>query len=181
MIIIFVGPPFAGKGTQAELLSKKLNIKVLSMGAIIREESEKGNPKAIEGIENYSMKGLHVPISLKFDLLKNRMIESNNNFILDNFPATKEDLDTFMKYVEENNLSVTRVLLFQISEDEMFRRMIGRDRIDDNPEILKKRYKVQGEDRQPVVDYFREKKLLEIINGEQSIEMVYNQIVNTLQ
>lgn len=181
-IIIFIGPPYAGKDTQAKLLKKKLGIPIFSMGQLIREAYEAGNPKAVEGFKQYSMQGLHLPIALKFDLLKEQMGQAKNGFILDNFPATKEDLDTFINYIEKNYLKVDKVFYFFILKEEIMRRMtLQRGRQDDTPEIVMKRIENQDKDRYPVIEYFKKQGLLEEINGEQSIEQVHSEIINRLK
>jgi adenylate kinase len=180
MILIFIGPPFAGKDTQAKLLSSELDLPVFSMGAVIREAYEKRDPRAIEGFEKYSLKGLHVPINKKFDLLRDK-IDSLNDFILDNFPANEEDLVTFNQYLEQRNLSLTRVIYLKISEEEMKNRLVHRGRGDDDPSIVEKRREVQDADREPVLKYFMNKGLLLEIDGSQPIDKVHEEIKDSLK
>lgn len=180
MIIVFVGPPFAGKGTQASLLGQKLGLPVFSMGAIIREEYKAGNSKAIEGFEKYSMKGFHLPIELKFDLLKERLEKATTGFILDHFPATQEDLDTFNKYLDSKGFHIDRAFYLFVSEEEMKKRMMVRGRADDDPEIILKRREIQDKDRIPVINYLKDKRILEEINAQRSIEEVQKDILNRL-
>jgi len=139
MIVIFIGPPFSGKETQTSLLSEKLNIPVFSMGALIRKAYEERNEEIVEAYEEYSMKGKHLPIQLKFNLLKKEMDKAGNSFILDNFPASKNDLEVFEIYLKENNLSVHKVFCLNISENEMKKRFTIRGRRDDDYEVVKKR------------------------------------------
>jgi adenylate kinase len=180
MIIIFLGPPFAGKDTQAKLLSKELNIPVFSMGAVIREAYENKDPRAVEGFERYSLKGLHVPIDLKFDLLRSK-IDGLSDFMLDNFPATDEDLETFNQYLEKRELRITKAIYLKISEEEMKKRLIHRGRGDDDPAIVEKRREVQDVDREPVLKYFRENNLLVEIDGGQSIDKIHEEIKEVLK
>jgi Adenylate kinase and related kinases len=172
MIQIFLGPPYSGKGTQATILGKELNLPVFSMGELIREGNRLGNPKAVEGYQNYTLKGLHLPNSLKFFLLKEKMDANKNGFILDNYPATQEDLETLQNYLTENNLQVDKVFYVNISIEEMKNRMVQRGRDDDKPEIVLVRRDVQDKDRLPVLQYFREKGILTEINGEGTIAAV---------
>lgn len=181
MIVIFIGPPFSGKGTQAQLLGEKLNLPVFSMGNLIREAYVEGDPKAKEGFEKYSMKGLHLPIGLKFHLLKKEMDQSENNFILDNFPANQEDLNTLLSYLSLHNSRVDKVFYISVSEEEMEKREASRGRRDDDPEVLKKRRRIQDSDRMAVIKYFRGKGILEEINGEQTIEEIEQQILEKLE
>ncbi len=180
MILIFIGPPFAGKDTQTKLLSEKLHIPVFSMGAIIRAAYAKGDPRAVKGFEEYSMKGLHVPDDLKFPLLKEKMDSANGGFILDNFPGSQEDVTTFNTYAVQNKLTVDAVFLVNISEEEMYRRMTARGRKDDTKEIVMKRREIQDLDREAVISYYKEKGILHEINGEESVADVHAHIVSVI-
>lgn len=182
MILIFIGPPYSGKETQAKLLAKEFGIPIFSMGNLIRQAYKAGDPNAVEGFENYSMKGLHVPISLKFALLKKKMEEQKDGFILDNFPANQEDLDTFNEYIKENFLFVNKVFYLEISEEEMMRRRVERGRLDDQVEILLKRREEQDKDRFAVIEYFRNMGILKEINTEnQDVITTHEEIMKELK
>lgn len=179
MIIVFLGPPYSGKGTQAAILGEKLQLPVFSMGNIIRQAYKRGDARAVEGFEKYSMKGLHLPNDLKFPLLQEKLDEKKD-FILDNYPANKEDLDKFLDYLSEKSLTLNKVFYIYISVEEMKKRMVERGRGDDKPEIVFKRREQQDKDRISVLEYFREQKLLEEINGEGSIEEITEKILGCL-
>lgn len=173
-IYVFLGPPYSGKETQTLPLSRELGIPVFSMGQLIRNARE-SNPEIKEAFQKYTVKGLHVPIEIKFNLLKKELDNSHKGFILDNFPATKEDLDVFNQYLRENELHINKTFYLNIGEDEMMKRFYNnpsRGRSDDNEETLLVRGKVQGVDREPVLGYFREQGTLVNINGEQPVEAV---------
>jgi adenylate kinase len=180
MIIVFIGPPLSGKETQTGILGKELNLPVFSMGALIREGYKNGDPKAIEGFENYSMKGLHLPNSLKFHLLKERLDQNKNGFILDNYPATQEDLEMLNNYLSENVLKIDKVFLIKISVEEMKKRLGARNRKDDDPEIAMERREIQDVDREPVLEFFRSEGLLVEIEGKGTVEAVHNRIKDAL-
>lgn len=181
MIIVFIGPPFAGKDTQAKLLSESLGIPAVSMGALIRQAYEEKNPKAIEGFEHYSLKGLHVPNALKFDFLKEKMEEVNYNVILDNYPATQEDLDTLLPYIHAHNVDIDTVIYLTLSAGEMQKRLIARGRPDDTLEIVTKRRENQDKDREPVVEHFRKAGKLIEINGEKDIQTIHQVILQKVK
>ena len=150
------------------------------MGALIREGNRLGNPEAVEGYQNYVIKGLHVPNNLKFDLLKQKLDENKSGFILDNYPAMQEDLDTLNNYLSANNLKVDKVFFVNISVEEMKKRMVQRGREDDKPEIVYIRREGQDKERIPVLDFFRGQGVLLEVNGEGSIEEVQNRILEAL-
>lgn len=182
MIIVFIGPPKSGKGIQVEMLGRELNLPVFSMGDIIRQARRAGNKRAVRGFEEYSMKGFHLPISLKFGLLKEKLDGAKSGgFILDNFPATQEDLDSFIDYLNTNSLRVNKVFYIQISIEEMMRRAGTRGREDDAPEVIMQRRRIQDEDRKPVIDYFRQQGILEEIDGEREIGVIHGDIMSRLE
>lgn len=183
MIVVFIGPPYAGKGTQSKLLGERLSLPVFSMGALIRQARDEGNQQIAKAFEEYSMRGLHVPIEIKFPLLKEKIDEAKNGFILDNFPERQDGLDIFNKYLSEHHLSANKVFLINISDQERLKRMLKKDRIDrpdDDPAIIIKRIEVQGKERIPVVNYFREKGILDEIDGERNIEEIQRDILNRM-
>ncbi len=169
MIIVFTGPPLAGKGTQAQLLSKQLSLPLISIGTLLRENEGKG-------YEQYAMQGKNLPTELKFGLLSEKMDQCLDGFILENFPATKDDLMALVDYLEKHSLKIDVVFHITISEEEMKKRMVSRGRIDDTDEIVMKRRKLQTLDREPVVDYFRELGILTEVSGDGSIEEVQEKI-----
>ena len=182
MIIVFIGPPFAGKDTQAAMLSRKLSLPLFSMGALIREARKSGDKVISDAYNNYSLKGLHLPIDIKFGLLRNKIENLPNGFILNNFPATKDDLGTFNKYLTEKNLNVYKVFFLNISKEEMQKRLknSSRKRKDDDSKIVLARREVQDIDRVPVINYFRKLGILEEINGEKDIDIVHKDILSRL-
>jgi adenylate kinase len=181
MILIFLGPPYSGKGTQAEILGKSLSLPVFSMGELIRQGNKLGNPKAVEAYQNYIIKGLHAPNILKFGLLKEKMEQNKNGFILDNYPATKEDLETLLSYLKGNPLRVDKVFYINISVEEMKKRIVQRGRDDDKPEIVLIRREVQDRDRLPVLEYFKGKGILVEINGEGPVGNIQERILKELK
>ena len=183
MIIIFIGPPYAGKDTQGKLLSHKFgDTPIFSMGALIREAREHGNKTFIKAYEEYSLKGLHVPTDIKFTLLKEKMDQASEGFILDNFPGTKNDLSTLNAYLSDKNKRVDKVIYLYISEEEMKKRFesVFRGRKDDDPEIIVARREIQDKDRIPVINYYKKENLLLEINGEGEVNKIHEEIVRDL-
>ncbi len=186
-INIFLGPPFSGKETQTSVLTAEFGLPVLSMGQLIRNadrDPNRQNDPIVAAHKKYTENGLHVPIDIKFPFLESEMNARPNGFILDNFPASKEDLDRFNQYLKEHELKVNKVFYLKISQEEMFRRFEeekksnpeGRGRKDDTPETLATRRAIQGADLIPVLDYYRSTGQLVEINGEQPVSVVSQEI-----
>lgn len=181
-IYIFLGPPFSGKETQTMPLSSRLDIPVFSMGALIRE-ARSSDPAIEEAFQKYTRRGLHVPIKIKFGLLEKEMDKNPGGFILDNFPASLEDLEAFNSYLKENEMEVNKVFHLRISNEEMMRRYKDapdRGRMDDTPQALETRGNVQYQDRLPVLNFFKEQGKLIEIDGEKSIDDVSDEIRRNL-
>lgn len=179
MIIVFIGPPYAGKNTQGKLLSEELgNIPVLSVGALIREAREQGNKIFIKAYEQYSLKGLHLPTAIKFPLLKKKMDSASNGFILENFPATEDDLIMFNSYLSQTNQKISRALYLYISDEEMQQRFKNtfRGRKDDDPDIIAARREIQDQNRIPVLEFYKSRNLLSEIDGEGDVDKVHRRI-----
>ena len=177
-INIFLGPPFSGKETQTKPLSYEMGIPVFSMGQLIRQ-ARQTDPDIENAFQRYTKKGLHVPIQIKFGLLKAEMDKNPSGFILDNFPATPEDLEVFNDYMNESGLEVNKVFYLNIGHEEMFRRFnenSDRGRDDDTVEALETRSNVQSDDRATVLEYYKSLGKLVEINGEQPVEVVTGDI-----
>lgn len=183
MIVAFIGPPYAGKDTQGKLLSHKFgNMPIFSMGGLIREARERGDETFIKAYEEYSLKGLHLPTAIKFPLLKEKMDQAKDGFILDNFPATEDDLTMFNNYLSEINKKINRVVYLYISEEEMKKRFKNafRGRKDDDPDIVVARREIQDQDRIPVLEFYRSQNLLSEINGEGDIDRIHKKILEEI-
>src|SRR3989344_3627089 len=155
-LYVLIGPPLSGKETQGELLELSLGgIPRFSMGHLIRD-ARKTNPKFEEAYQKYSMQGKHLPNDIKFPLMIKKMEEANNGFILDNFPATSEDIEYFEKYLIDKDLNIKAVISLNVSEDEMRKRFERakerRGRADDTFENVHVRREIQDRDRVSVLD-----------------------------
>lgn len=181
MIIVFIGRPESGKGTQAKLLSRETGLPVFAMGDLIRQAVDT-NPDVALAYEQYALEGRHLPNSIKFPLLQDQLDTVNNGFILDNYPATQEDLETFNSYLTRHRWSIARVFNIVISPDEVVQRMKldNRGRLDDDERIIRERIRIQDRDRDDVIAYFREKAMLEEIDGEREIGIVHGDIMSRL-
>jgi adenylate kinase len=183
MIIVFIGPPYAGKDTQGKLLSREFgNVPIFSMGHLIREAREKGDETFIKAYDEYALKGLHLPTEIKFPLLKEKMDQAKEGFILDNFPATENDLSTLNDYLLQTNKKIDAVIYLNISGEETKKRfeIAFRGRKDDHPEIIIARRDIQNKDRVPVLEFYRNKNLLLEVNGEGDVNAIHEEILRGL-
>lgn len=127
MIILLMGPPGAGKGTQAAKLVEKYGIPQVSTGDIFRAAAKEGTPLGLEA-KRYLDSGLLVPDSVTIAIVKARLIQPDceRGFILDGFPRTLAQAAALDALLAEMGVRLTRVINIVVTEDELVRRMAGR-------------------------------------------------------
>ena len=184
MNIILFGPPGAGKGTQANMLIDKFNIVQISTGDMLRDEvkSQSDLGKSAKSIMD---RGDLVSDNIIIAMIQKRiqMSDCGNGFILDGFPRTLKqaiDLDVLL---ESLKIKIDNVIQIDVDENLLLERINKRTsenknkRDDDNSSILKNRIEVYKKDTMPVIEYYRNLKKLNKINGMQNIEKVFQEIL----
>ncbi|MDY6051950.1 MAG: adenylate kinase [Rothia sp. (in: high G+C Gram-positive bacteria)] len=184
--LLIIGPPGAGKGTQAVKIAEKLNIPAISTGDIfrknIKEETELGKEA-----KSYIDSGNLVPDSVTNRMVRARLAEADtaNGFLLDGYPrntAQVGELDTILADMGQN---ISQVLLLVADNDELVERLLGRaakeGRSDDNEEVIRHRLKVYEEETAPLVAIYTERGLVTEINGLGEIDEVTTRIMDALK
>lgn len=158
MRLVLLGPPGAGKGTQAALLSEKLGIPHISTGDLFRGNISEGTPLGVEA-KQYLDSGKLVPTELTARMVESRLAESDAapGFLLDGFPRTVEQADILAALLAEKNQDIDAVVNFVVSEDAVVERMLSRGRADDNEETIRTRLSVYREETAPLIDYYADK------------------------
>ena len=125
--VVLLGPPGAGKGTQATGIAKKYNILHISTGDIFRANVKEGTPLGVKAKE-YMDKGLLVPDELVCDLVEDRVTKDDckNGYLLDGFPRTVFQAEHFDAFLAKNNQKLSCVIDIEVAEDILLPRMIGR-------------------------------------------------------
>jgi len=129
MKLIFLGPPGAGKGTQAEIISKRLNLKKISTGDILRDEMEKETELG-KIAKSYMEKGELVPDEIMIKIIENN-IKNLNGFVLDGFPRTLNQAIELEKITK-----IDKVIYLNVPDEEIKKRLLNRGRLDDKPEVI---------------------------------------------
>jgi len=200
MKIILLGPPGAGKGTQASKISKSLHLEHLSTGNMLRENVEKKTDLGIKAYE-YMKKGLLVPDDIINSIVKKRILDLKDNFILDGYPRNIEQA----KFLE-SFIIIDFVIYIDVMDNEIIKRLSNRYtcrschsvfnqkldkcpvcgstdlyiRDDDKEEVVKKRLEVYRDNTQPLVEYYIKNGLLYKINGNNKEEEVLSDILNII-
>ena len=198
MKIIFLGAPGAGKGTQAEKVSKLMGIPTISTGVIIREALKSGSEMGLKA-KKFIEAGALVPDDVVIGIIKERLAKSDceNGFILDGFPRTVPQAEA----LDEMGITLDRVVSIEVPDEVITERMTGirvcsscgasyhltskssRDgktcdnchteltvRSDDAPEVVLSRLKVYHETTEPLKDFYSKKGILKTVDGNGSVE-----------
>ncbi|GFM17215.1 adenylate kinase [Mycobacterium sp. PO1] len=150
-----MGPPGAGKGTQAQKLAEKLEIPQISTGDLFRFNITNGTELGLEA-KKYLDAGDLVPATLTNALVDDRLDDEDaaQGFILDGFPRSVEQAKALDEMLAKRNLSLDAVLEFRVPEEELVTRLKGRGRADDTEDVIRNRFKVYRDETAPLLDYY---------------------------
>ena len=206
MLLVFLGAPGAGKGTQADVLAERIGVAHVSSGDLLREHRAQ---KTELGAQAYMDKGDLVPDDLVIQMVLGRLTEETGGagVVLDGFPRTEPQAVALDAALEGQGID--QVLYVKVPEDELIRRLSGRyncrscqrpfpeeaagsgecpvcggelyQREDDKPEAVRNRLKVYEQQTSPLVEYYRGQGKLVEINGLQNVEEVTSDLLKTLE
>ncbi len=185
--IVILGPPGAGKGTQGKLISAEIGIPHVNTGDMFRAECAAGTELG-ERVKAMLDNGDLVPDDLTIEVVRARLDQSDtvDGFILDGFPRTlaqAEALDRVLVEIDRGELSA--VLDFELPDDVVMQRLLGRaaveGRSDDLPDKIKHRLDVYHEKTEPLVDYYRSRGLLVPIHAGRTVEDVFAEVQEALE
>ena len=209
MYMVLLGPPGAGKGTQAEKLKDKLGLIHIAMGNLLREAVRKKTPSGEEA-RAFMEKGKLVPDYVILQLLKNEIEFEKKGFILDGFPRNLSQARKLDELLDKEAEKLDLVINLQVKEAVLIKRLMGRlicsecgkvyhksnidgsikickdcgasllQRNDDNPDIIKRRIEVYLEHTYPLIDYYRKKRILRNIQGEGTFKEVFQRIMEKM-
>jgi adenylate kinase len=178
MKIILIGIQGSGKSTQGNLLSAKLGIPYLSTGHIFREMAKENTPLG-KKVKEIMTAGLLQPDDLTVQVVESylKRPEYAQGYIMDGFPRTVEQVEKFQN-------GVSKVVCLNISDKEALKRLAYQNdgtRPDDSVAAIEKRIELFHAVTQPVIDYYKHKGMLVEVDGEQTIEVIHEQIVKALE
>ena len=185
-VIIFLGPPGSGKGTQAKMLSKKIDFQHISVGDLLRENIS-NNTKLGKLATTYVDSGELVPDDLIIELVNSSVQSLQNNkdsqfsgMILDGFPRTINQASSLDAKISDLGTRIKSVIYLDVLDEKIINRLQARGRNDDKPHLIRNRLNVYRDQTEPLLGYYNEKKLLDSINGDQKIEDVNSSILNVI-
>lgn len=183
--ILLIGPPGAGKGTQAALLAKHFGIPAISTGDIFRENVRNETPLGLEA-KAFMDRGEYVPDSLTNALVRDRLNQEDavNGFLLDGYPRTIDQVEELDDILQETEKKLDVVVQLTAESEELLRRLSGRaeeqGRSDDTPDVIKRRLDVYEEQTAPLIDIYASRSLVAKVNGLGEIADVTKRIIEVL-
>ena len=179
--IVIFGAPGSGKGTQSERIVEKYGINHISTGDVLRAEIKNGTELG-KTAKGYIDQGQLIPDELMIDILASVFdsFKDSKGVIFDGFPRTIAQAEALKKMLAERGQDVTVMVDLEVPEDELMTRLIkrGKDsgRADDNEETIKKRLHVYHSQTSPLIDWYKNEKKYQHINGLGTMEGIFAEI-----
>ncbi|MEL6437683.1 MAG: adenylate kinase [Cyanobacteria bacterium J06621_8] len=175
--LIFLGPPGAGKGTQAQILSETYQIPHVSTGDILRAAVAQKTALGVKAQE-YMNRGELVPDDLILDLIKDRLSygDTADGWILDGFPRNVNQAVFLEKLLGQLAQNPDCILNLEVPDDVLVSRLLERKRKDDNEETVRRRLEVYHRDTVPVIDFYQQRQTLKTIDGNRAMSQVTEQL-----
>ena len=188
MKIIFFGPPGSGKGTQAKLLAKELNILHLSTGDILREKLSDGDLLSSQ-LKEIMSSGNLVSDEILNQIIANKLIseECSNGYILDGYPRTILQSEFLLSFAKSHNLNLDIIFNFRIDfklvEERIILRSQQEQRSDDNIEVIKTRLDKYIQETYPVSQFFSENfsQNFFTIDASQEVSKIQKELINIIK
>ncbi|ORV14752.1 adenylate kinase [Mycobacterium celatum] len=181
MRVVLLGPPGAGKGTQAVKLAEKLGVPQISTGELFRSNISEGTKLGMEA-KRYLDAGDLVPSELTNQLVDDRLDDPDaaSGFILDGYPRSLEQAKALHDMLERRGTKLDAVLEFRVPEDVLLERLKGRGRADDNDEVILNRMKVYRDETAPLLEYYQHEHELKTVDAVGTVDEVFARALQAL-
>jgi adenylate kinase len=182
MNVLLIGPPGSGKGTQGERLAKRLGLEHIAAGDLLRSEVAEGTQLGAQ-VEGYLERGELVPDGLIIDLVVPAVIRAGhaNGYVLDGFPRTVAQAVETRRIAGESDVAVRVAFYLDVPPDILLTRLLRRaadqGRVDDTPLVVQQRLEVFERATRPLVDYYRGRGLLTVIDADRPPDVVTEDLV----
>jgi adenylate kinase len=185
MRLILMGPPGAGKGTQAKVISEHLRVPAISTGDIFRANVSQRTPLGVEA-QGYMDAGDYVPDEVTNAMVRSRIAESDarEGFLLDGYPRTVAQVEELDAMLADSGDSIDAVVVLTVDRDEVVQRLLKRaeieGRADDTEDVIRRRQEVYAEQTAPLLEVYAGRGLLVEVDGLGSVDEVSSRVFAAL-
>ena len=179
MHVILLGPPGAGKGTQAELLTAAHDLVHLSTGDLLRAAVGAGTELGTQA-KGFMDRGELVPDSLVLALLEERLEQASPDagFLLDGFPRNVSQAEALEKVIGAQ--AIDHVVYLQLDDEEILTRLLSRGRKDDTEDVIRNRLQVYRNETSPLVEWYRGRSVLRPVDAAGTVEDIHDRVMGSL-
>ena len=181
MRLILMGPPGAGKGTQAKIISGRLGVPAISTGDIFRANVSDGTPLGVEA-KRYMDAGDYVPDSVTNGMVRDRLSQDDTDegFLLDGYPRTVAQVEELDAMLADAGRSLDAVVVLTVQQEELVQRLLHRaeveGRTDDTEEVVRHRQDVYNEQTAPLIEVYAGRGLLVEVDGMGTVDEVTGRV-----
>jgi len=173
--LLFLGPPGAGKGTQAQRLAASHGLLHLSTGDLLRAEVQAGSELGRQ-VEAVMASGELVSDDLVLAIVRNRLEHHQQGWLLDGFPRNLAQAEALDQLLAELDQRIEQVVLMELDDGVLIQRLLSRGRADDNEQVIRHRLEVYREQTAPLIAHYRQLGLLSAIEAAGSVEEIGTRI-----
>ena len=170
-VVVLIGPPGAGKTTQADFLKTRYRMPVISASQVLKSADKKS--AAGKALKAAIESGDLVNDKIVNDLIARRLVRPDcaRGFILDGYPRTVGQAEFLAGFLKEHRFPEAKVVHLQVSDDEVIKRLSGRGRADDKPEIIKRRLADYHEETAPILDWYKDKQIVHVDASDEPLKI----------
>jgi adenylate kinase len=178
--LVLVGPPGAGKGTQAVRLAERLDVPHISTGDLFRANLSQQTPLGLEA-KRYMDAGELVGDEVTVGMVRERLAEDDagKGFILDGFPRTVAQADALAQILESAGNALDAVVALEVPEDELVARMLSRGRADDTEDVIRRRQQVYLEETSPLLRHYE--RILVTVQAVGDVPEITERVLSALR
>jgi adenylate kinase len=186
MRLILMGPPGAGKGTQAKVVASRLGVPAVSTGDIFRANVSEGTPLGLEA-KRYMDAGDYVPDEITNGMVRDRLAQddASGGFLLDGYPRTVAQVAELDSMLADSGTALDAVVVLTVNDEELVQRLLNRaateGRTDDTEEVVRHRQDVYNEQTAPLLAVYADRGLLVEVDGMGRVDEVSERIFTALE